>query len=135
MKLESIDSVFQEINKIIGVLNSIFSKILKSIEGASLPGWYLHKVISEIRFIFHNSDILFALRGIKKTLGILSLPLGIISLALHGLVISDAYAYIDPGSGSIIAQALIGALIGVGIAVKIYWEKLKFKLSTTFSRK
>ncbi len=96
---------------------------------------YLHKVISEIRFIFHNSDILFALRGIRKTLGILSLPLGIISLALHGLVISDAYAYIDPGSGSIIAQALIGALIGVGIAVKIYWEKLKFKLSSTFSRK
>lgn len=134
MKLESIDSVFQEINKIFGVFNSVFSKILKSIEGSSLPE-YLHKVISEIRFIFHNSVILFALRGIKKTLGILSLPLGIISLALHGLVISDAYAYIDPGSGSIIAQALIGALIGVGIAVKIYWEKLKFKLSTTFSRK
>lgn len=134
MKLESIDSVFQEINKIFGVFNSIFSNFEKHRRSFFTSG-YLHKVISEIRFIFHNSDILFALRGIKKTLGILSLPLGIISLALHGLVISDAYAYIDPGSGSIIAQALIGALIGVGIAVKIYWEKLKFKLSTTFSRK
>jgi len=76
-----------------------------------------------------------ALRGIKETLGILSLPLGIISLAMHGFVISDAYAYIDPGSGSIIAQAIIGALIGVVIAVKIYWEKLKFRLSSMFSRR
>ncbi len=30
MKLESIDSVFQEINKIFGVLNSIFLEILKA---------------------------------------------------------------------------------------------------------
>ena len=71
----------------------------------------------------------------KKTLRILSLPLGVISLSLHGILISDAYAYLDPGSGSIIAQAIIGALIGVGIAIKIYWEKLKFKLSEIFSRK
>jgi len=43
--------------------------------------------------------------------------------------------YIDPGSGSIIAQAIIGALIGVVITVKIYWLKLKLKLSSIFLRK
>jgi len=39
--------------------------------------------------------------------------------------------YLDPGSGSIIIQALIGALVGVGITVKIYWWKIKEKLSKT----
>jgi len=39
--------------------------------------------------------------------------------------------YLDPGSGSIIIQALIGALVGVGITVKIYWWKIKEKLTKT----
>jgi len=41
--------------------------------------------------------------------------------------IADAYAYIDPGTGTIIIQVIIGALVGVGITVKIYWYKLKEK--------
>ena len=57
-----------------------------------------------------------------------------IFLILPGILISDAYAYLDPGSGSIIFQAILGALIGVGIAIKVYWEKLKMKFST-ISRK
>jgi hypothetical protein len=40
----------------------------------------------------------------------------------------DAYAYIDPGTGSIVFQAIIGALVGVGITLKIYWIKIKEKL-------
>ena len=71
----------------------------------------------------------------RKVSSIILLPLAMIFLISQGVFISDAYAYLDPGSGSIIAQAIIGALIGVGITVKIYWEKLKFKLSATFSRK
>ena len=55
--------------------------------------------------------------------GILALIFGI-SL-LHILTISDAYAYIDPGSGSLIIQIVIGALVGVGITIKIYWYKFK----------
>jgi len=55
--------------------------------------------------------------------GILPLIFGI-SL-LHVFTISDAYAYIDPGSGSLVIQIIIGALVGVGITVKIYWYKLK----------
>ena len=45
------------------------------------------------------------------------------------------FLYIDPGSGSMIFQMILGALVGVGIAVKVYWEKIKFKFSETFSRK
>jgi len=55
--------------------------------------------------------------------GILPLIFGI-SL-LHVFTISDAYAYIDPGSGSLVIQIIIGALVGVGITVKIYWYRLK----------
>ena len=41
--------------------------------------------------------------------------------------ISDAFAYIDPNSGTLIIQMLAGALIGVGITLKLYWEKIKMK--------
>ena len=48
---------------------------------------------------------------------------------MGGFVISDAYAYIDPGSGSLIIQMIIGALVGTGITLKIYWHKIRYKLS------
>ena len=54
-------------------------------------------------------------------------PLLAISLILGQFSISNAFAYIDPGSGSMIVQMLIGTLVGVGIAVKIYWQKIKMK--------
>ena len=41
--------------------------------------------------------------------------------------VSNAFAYLDPSSGTIIIQMLAGALIGVGIAMKLYWQKLKMK--------
>ena len=53
--------------------------------------------------------------------------LGIVTSLSFGLLVSDAYAYIDPGSGSMIIQMIIGALVGVGITVKIYWYRLKEK--------
>ncbi len=49
-------------------------------------------------------------------------------LLITGYFVSDAYAYIDPGTGSIVIQALVGALVGVGITLKIYWYKLKEKI-------
>jgi len=37
----------------------------------------------------------------------------------------NAYAYIDPGIISVIFQAIIGAIVAGGIAIKIYWYKFK----------
>ena len=48
-------------------------------------------------------------------------------LAFFGVYIQSAYAYIDPGTGSMVVQVLIGALVGFGIAIKVYWYKLKEK--------
>jgi len=35
------------------------------------------------------------------------------------------FAYIDPGTGSLIVQSVIGAIAAIGVTVKIYWHKLK----------
>ena len=50
-------------------------------------------------------------------------------LALNLVFLDDISNYIDPNAGSAIAAAIIGVLAGVGITLKMYWEKLKFKLS------
>lgn len=36
----------------------------------------------------------------------------------------SSFAYIDPGTGSIILQAVLGAVLGIGIVVKTYWAKI-----------
>jgi hypothetical protein len=36
-----------------------------------------------------------------------------------------AHAYIDPGSGSYILQLIVAGLLGVGVAVRIYWKGIK----------
>ena len=33
--------------------------------------------------------------------------------------------YLDPGSGSVLVQIIIGAVLGVGVAVRIFWSKIK----------
>lgn len=44
---------------------------------------------------------------------------------------SPAFAYLDPGSGSAIISAIIGAFVAAGLVVKTYWYKFK----SLFSRK
>ena len=38
---------------------------------------------------------------------------------------SPAYAYLDPGSGSMIVQALIAAFAAVSVSIGIFWKRLK----------
>ena len=33
--------------------------------------------------------------------------------------------YLDPGSGSFLIQLLIAALLGAGIALRVYWGKIR----------
>ncbi len=40
-------------------------------------------------------------------------------------------AYLDPGSGSMLLQVLLGGFAAVGVAAKLYWHRL----ATLFSRK
>ena len=54
---------------------------------------------------------------------------------LYEITFSNAYAYLDPGSGSLIIQMINGAAAGAGIAIKVYWVKIKEKFSIKLSRK
>jgi len=37
-------------------------------------------------------------------------------------------AYLDPGTGSFIVQALVAALAGVAVTGRLYWTKIKSRL-------
>jgi len=43
--------------------------------------------------------------------------------------IPNAYAYIDPGSLTVVFALILGVLVGAGMTVKLYWIKLKNKLT------
>ncbi|SVA98785.1 uncharacterized protein METZ01_LOCUS151639 [marine metagenome] len=47
------------------------------------------------------------------------------------MFISHIHGYLDPSSLSFVAQMLIGVFIGLGVAIKLYWEKIKLKFSKT----
>lgn len=39
----------------------------------------------------------------------------------------NVLGYLDPGTGSIIIQAVVAAVVGIGIALKLFWHRiLKF---------
>ena len=40
-----------------------------------------------------------------------------------------AYAYLDPGTGSMLIQGILGAIAAVGVALKLYWHKIKLMIS------
>ena len=52
-----------------------------------------------------------------------------VALVLNLFFLDSISGYIDPNAGSAIAAAIIGALAGLGITIKLYWEKLKYRLS------
>ena len=39
-----------------------------------------------------------------------------------------AYAYLDPGAGSLLLQVLMGGLAGAAVVVKVYWNSLMARL-------
>ena len=55
----------------------------------------------------------------------------ITTLTILILITRNTYAYIDPGSGSMILQVIIAAVLGTITVIKIYWNKVK----SIFSRK
>ena len=58
----------------------------------------------------------------------------IIPSIFYQFSVPDAFAYIDPGTGSVIIQMIIGGLVGTGIAVKVFWYRIKSALSPSFKR-
>ena len=40
-------------------------------------------------------------------------------------ILLSIQAYLDPGSGSFIIQLLIGAFVGIAVAVRAYWGRIR----------
>jgi hypothetical protein len=36
-----------------------------------------------------------------------------------------AEAYLDPGTGSMMLQVILGGIAAIGVAIKLYWHKLR----------
>ena len=47
---------------------------------------------------------------------------------------SNALAYIDPGSGSIILQAILGFIAAAITGLSFYWNKVKIFISEIFKK-
>ncbi len=41
------------------------------------------------------------------------------------LISQPSYAYLDPGTGAFLLQALLGGVAGVLVVGRIYWAKIK----------
>ena len=41
------------------------------------------------------------------------------------LYIKNAFAYLDPGMGSMLLQGIIATIAATGLTIKIYWQKIK----------
>jgi hypothetical protein len=54
-----------------------------------------------------------------------------IFISLNILCITNVYAYLDPGTGSIIIQGIIAASLSAIFVIKTYW----FKLRSMFNKK
>ncbi len=49
--------------------------------------------------------------------------------------IDSAWAYLDPGTGSLIVQGLIAGFAGLLVAGRLYWAKWKSFLETKLSKR
>ena len=36
-----------------------------------------------------------------------------------------AYAYLDPGTGSFIIHVIVGGIVGVSYAIRVFWRNIK----------
>lgn len=50
------------------------------------------------------------------------------------LFVTDARAYLDPGTGSYILQMIIAGLLGAAFAVKLFWLRIRRFLDGVFTR-
>jgi hypothetical protein len=46
------------------------------------------------------------------------------AVCVFGLFPSFAHAYVDPGSGSMLLQLLLGGVAGLVVVLRLYWHRL-----------
>ena len=41
------------------------------------------------------------------------------------LMFTDVHAYLDPGTGSMLLQVILGGIAAVGVVFKLYWHRFR----------
>ena len=59
----------------------------------------------------------------------------LLTILFKTIFITSAHAYLDPGSGSIILQAILGFIAATIASISIYWTKFKSLISKLFDKK
>ena len=65
---------------------------------------------------------------------------GLMNVAFLGLVATlfdtgPAWAYLDPGTGSMMLQVLLGGIAGAMVVGRLYWDRLREFVNSWFSGK
>jgi len=113
---------------------AIILEVLLSVT-ASNPG-----STQELSLTFHehlNNLFLLQIAEANKFMTFFSF-MKIVSCLFIGLLClfpSNAYAYIDPGTGSYFFQLLLAGLLAAGFLVKSSWKRIKSFLQKIFSGK
>jgi len=68
-----------------------------------------------------------------KTLGKIAVVLFMAASALS-LATRDAYAYVDPGTGSFLFQMATAGVLGTIFAIKVFWQNIKTAVARLFGR-
>jgi hypothetical protein len=50
--------------------------------------------------------------------------LTLLCLAFCFVSVPAANAYVDPGTGSFVFQAIVGGILAVGLAIKMFWRRI-----------
>lgn len=60
----------------------------------------------------------------------------VLTVAIVTVIITynNAYAYLDPGTGSYLLQLLLAGLLGGLLAIKMFWRNLKAFFAKLFSK-
>ncbi len=59
---------------------------------------------------------------------------GMTAVALTLCAVEPAYAYLDPGTGNIILQAVLATVAGALVSLKLYGQKILVFFKRTFAR-
>jgi len=51
------------------------------------------------------------------------------------IIVEPAYAYIDPGTGSMMIQAIIALITAMSVFVGMFWGRVKMFLNNVFGKK
>lgn len=48
-----------------------------------------------------------------------------VHLFINAAINSAVRNYLDPGSGSMLIQLILGAVLGLGVVVRVFWKNIK----------